>query len=187
MANPLWSKPGTKHLDLSRGGGDSKTMEYLLVVSLGIVILGSIVFFIVSLTGGGGTGVSGAKDMHFECTAEIGETAKVCGHQFIKSFEELNKERPQVMAEEMEGGTIRLDCPKCGAKRSALPMVACPKCKKHFLLASTKMLADMQDNIGEAGDQRPDLSTAEDVCPHCKQNRIEWYREQYKKKKKNKK
>ena len=160
-------------------------MEYILVLSLGVVIIGSVVFFISSITGGSGTGVSGAKDMHFECTAEG------CGNQFVKTFEELNKERPQVMAEEMEGGTIRLKCAKCNAEGSALPMVACPKCKKYFLLESTKMLAEMQDEMdgGEENGEnsmRPDLSQANDVCPHCGQDRIEWYREQYKKKKKKK-
>ena len=182
MTNPLWSKPGTKHLELRGGGGirDSKMMEYLLVLCLGLVIIGSIVFFVISIVGNGGTGAPGAQAMQFECTAEG------CGHQFTKSFEELNKERPEIMAEEMEGGTLRLDCPKCGTKRSALPMVACPKCKKHFLLESTRMLADLQDDVGPASEnqQRPDLSQAKDVCPHCGQDRIEWYREQYRKKKK---
>jgi Zn ribbon nucleic-acid-binding protein len=176
MSNPLWSHPGIRRLELGRGGGDSRKLEYLMIGALSIIIIGSIGVAIYSMIGDKTPGSQQARDVNLECVK--------CGHQFTKAPKDLNVGGPDGMIFE-EMGIVQLDCPKCGAKKSCLAMVKCPKCEKFFLAESTKQqVAQMQLPPPRPGGQAtPPPKPVRDICPHCGQDRMEWYREKYRKKK----
>ena len=107
-----------------------------------------------------------ATDLHLACTK--------CGHQFTKSFRGLAQGGPEEgVFEEM--GIVQLDCPKCAAKKCCLPMVKCPKCGKHYLGESIKQKAALLKGPAPPGRTKP----VRDICPHCKQDRMEWLRKKY--------
>jgi len=179
MPNRPWSHIGIKRLELGRGGGgDSRKVEYLMIGALSIIIAVSIGVLIYSLIGDSTPGGQQANDIQLECVK--------CAHQFAKAPADLNPGGSQGMILE-EMGIIQLDCPKCKAKKSCLPMVKCPKCKKFYLAESTKQqVAQIQTPPPPSGGQVKPAKpiTIKDVCPHCGQDRMEWYRQKYRKKKK---
>ena len=171
MSNPLWSHTGIKRLELRRGGGESRALEYVMIGVLSAIIVGSIGFFVYTLVVGERP-ARGQRltEMHFECTK--------CQHQFTKRPDELSQGGPEGMGFE-EMGMAQLDCPKCGEKKSCLPMVKCPKCGEYYLGESTKQQAALLK--APVPSKRPE--PLRDICPHCKQDRMEWYREKFRKKK----
>lgn len=176
MPNSLWSKAGARPLDLGRGSGDSRKLEYAMIVVLGAIIVGAIWAAVSSLVSDKTPRGPQARDMHLECAE--------CQHQFTRSPEELNEASPEGMIFE-EMGMAQLDCPKCKATKSCLPMVKCPKCGEFFLAESTKQQA-AQMNMPPPrtpAEQRKPPEVPRDICPHCGQDRVEWYRQKYRKKK----
>ena len=149
-----------KRLNLGGGGGGGgKGMEYLLAGTLAVIIVGSLGFTIWKFFGGK-TGSNTPTEMHFQCLK--------CKAEFELKPEEI----PQPSEQAMYGPeSMFIDCPKCGAKQSCLPMVQCPNpdCKKWYLPEATKFYA-----MNPAAAPTEELK---DVCPFCNTDRIQWYRE----------
>jgi phosphate transport system substrate-binding protein len=88
-----------------------------------------------------------------------------CGHQFTPDPDNARYE----MAMEM-GGAV--DCPKCRAKGSTLPMTRCPACEKYYVSELTRYQAQYY-----ASDQPPPPGPEpKQICPHCGTDYREWWR-----------
>ena len=117
-------------LEFGRGGD---AMEYFFAGSLAVVIIGALgltvyfTFFKSSAPAGANVAAM------YKCTK--------CGAEF--EVDDATRNRLQ------ESANPRADCPKCGAAKSALPMVKCFACGKYYV--------------------RPSLLKrgAKDVCPYC--------------------
>lgn len=136
MSGTIWQSKGVKNVEFSRSG--DKT-EFLFAIALGAVIvlaLALTVYFTVIKSdrpaAAAGTGLA-----MYQC--------EKCKAEFSVD--------PQKVADLVDADTMRdrlADCPKCGAKKSAWPMVKCPHCGKYYVRESLR---------------RP---SATDVCPYCK-------------------
>ena len=126
-----------------------------LAAGLAMVVVVTVCL-IVSLAGSDDPAAA-AEGMPFECTK--------CGHAFTVPTKELTLAQLNT-----NPASLRIDCPECGAKSAALPAVKCPQCGKPFLPASHK------DPAAKRAGQ------ARDVCPHCKTDRAQWFRDHYGKK-----
>ena len=76
----------------------------------------------------------------------------------------------------LRGVALRLyatDTAAQGAEQSAVLMTQCPNCKEYYV---SPMAADPEAFM--RGGEMP-----RDVCPHCGTDRMEWYKENLKKKK----
>jgi len=118
-----------------------------------------------------------SRQMHFECIK--------CEHAFSLGAKELKKAVPDMMG---EMGMLHVACPKCKARKAALPATKCPKCEKHFLSAGMKQHAEMlagMEAAAKAGRkyQRPTQPVAKTVCGHCGTDIAQWYRQKYRRKK----
>jgi len=164
------SHGGAKRLNLGRGGGKGFNMEYLFAGALAAIIVGSLALTIY-FTFGGHRGARGPREIHFKCIK--------CGYEFTKKPEELRAMSPgepsmdMMFVPGME--PMALDCPKCGAKKSAFMAVKCPNpdCGAYYI--SPYMLNP------EAMTEGKELR---DVCPKCGTDRVQWYLEHRKKRKK---
>jgi len=158
------SRGGAQRLNLGRGGGKGFNMEYLFAGALAVIILGSLILTIY-FTLGGGEPSPGDLEVTFKCAK--------CGYEFSKKPEEVRPMGPDMMPMPMGApgmAPIALDCPKCGAKKSAFQAVKCPNCGAFYISQiTTHPVAP-----GEGRQLR-------DVCPKCGTDRIQWYREHRKK------
>jgi len=60
---------------------------------------------------------------------------------------------------------VRVDCPKCGAKDSAVLMIPCPNCGNFYVPPSA------------AAASQPAARAPRDICPYCGTDRRQWIRE----------
>ena len=98
-----------------------------------------------------------------------------CGYE----FEVDPKNSPAMKMLDTPGkGTPRIDCPKCGAKESCLPMVRCPdpKCGKYFV--SPRLDYNDRAMRGQVG---PNEEAPKEICPYCQTDRLQWWKEHRKK------
>ena len=74
---------------------------------------------------------------------------------------------------DMGMGMGNVDCPECNAKKSGQMMIVCPNtdCGKHYVSAYMIYEQKMMRGGGNRNEAPP-----KDICPHCKTDRIEWYR-----------
>ncbi|MDY6914558.1 MAG: hypothetical protein SVT52_08905 [Planctomycetota bacterium] len=163
--NTVYNGVGAKRLDLDGASDKSgKNMEYLLIAALSVIIVASLgltIYF--SLFSGRPT--HRAAEQWFKC--------QKCGKEFSIKPEDIPLDTMGIM---MVGpGALRLDCPACGAKKSAYQMVRCPNpdCQKYYVPESSKDPEAMLQG-----------KEFKDICPYCKTDRIQWYREHRKKRKK---
>ncbi|NLW87078.1 MAG: hypothetical protein GXY38_09420 [Planctomycetes bacterium] len=137
--------------------GGNKT-EYILAALLGLVIIGALALTINTYMGGN---KPKAQEIIFECAS--------CKHQFEVKPEEL-------YSEDSAYGPMMdmpvLDCPSCGTKKSCWQTSKCPACGGRFI--SQSMMVQMQY---ESRGQMAPQEMMRDVCPHCGQDIIEWYKQ----------
>ncbi len=134
-----------------RAGSTSQVL--LIVLLIAIIAVAVAVSTREFVTSPGDPGPS-PQGMHLQC--------QKCKHEFVRTGKEMT------LAElNTPEARLRLDCPNCGAKRSAVPMMQCPKCKKYFVPPSY-----VQPGV-----------QARDVCPYCGTDRAAWYAEYYDKNK----
>ena len=174
MSKPLRSHVGIKRLQLSRGSGESRLMEYGMIAALGAIILGAIGYFVyTTFLGGGSGGPSISQDMKFKCTNPD------CGKEHARSPKDMSGGDPESMMMMEDAGMARMDCPHCKAKKSCLIMTKCPECGTYYLAASTLQIAEQAARGGGAVSPPP-TAAVRDVCPKCGTDRMEWYRKKYK-------
>jgi len=146
---------GLKRLNL---GGAGKS-EYLMIGALVVIIVGSLVFTIMRFTGDGAGGGGPAAEMKFQC--------QQCGHIFTP--DPAQGEQYEMA---MEMGMAGLDCPNCGAEKSALIMTKCPSCGEYYVSDQTKWEAKYS-----MSDQPPPPGPApRSVCPKCGTDYQDWWR-----------
>jgi hypothetical protein len=158
--------PGSRPSRLAFGG---RGTEYILIGGLLIIIVGSVA---LSIFGGGKGGPGDIKPM-WECQA--------CQHRFepppVK--EAPIRRGPGFIDDDMR--MVFLDCPKCSAKESCLPMTKCLECGEFYVSEPTKWRAKYQK-------ENPNLMTIptgrppKNICPHCKTDQREWRRARRKEK-----
>lgn len=135
---------------LHSGGGTGRQWrpkEYLLGGGLGLVIVGALVVTIWSLVPHSPGGVSA--EQHFFCTK--------CNAEFPVDMKNLSPEqRAALLPGPMYRGGI--DCPKCGAKNSAVLMVHCVNkdCGRWFV---------------------PSAAGGRLTCPYCKTDQAKYAEE----------
>ncbi len=127
----FWRKGEVKRFELFRGGGD-KT-EYLFAAALALIVVGALYLTLKTVIWPAPQSYGMKWAQCEKCKAEFQVDAD-------KHPEIINGETP---------ASKKQDCPKCGAKRSAWIMNACPKCGKNFVRPS----------VLHPG--------AKDVCPFC--------------------
>lgn len=100
---------------------------------------------------------------------------KQCGHE----FEPAEDKRPKDMMMMGPGMMpFRADCPKCGKKKCSVRMARCPHCEKYYISPRMDFDERMMQGEIEQGEEPP-----ADICAHCKTDRIQWYRDNRKRKK----
>ncbi len=130
-----------------RAGSTSQVL--LIVLLIAVIAVAVAVSTREFVTSPGDPGPS-AEGMHLQCLK--------CKHEFIRTGKEMTLGELNTPE-----ARLRLDCPNCGGKRSAVPMMECPKCKKYFVPASY---------LQPGG-------RARDVCTHCGTDRAAWWAEYY--------
>jgi len=160
---------GLKRFDI--GGGGGRLPEILFAVALGAIIVGGAwLSYMHGCRGSKGTPVKpGDMLLHFKC--------EKCGHEFTKK----PSDRPEPTPEMFGPSFSVTDCPKCGGEKCAYLMIKCPNCGKYYVSESHKAMVKALES--------PDFRKAHtpavrDVCPYCKVDRIDFYREKQKKKRK---
>jgi hypothetical protein len=151
-----WSGYRGKHLDFAffKGGG---RMEYLVAAVLGIVIIGAAYLTIRQFFGDDTPSVS--DKLNYKC--------EKCGFEFTKKLSEM----PMVRNPGDQISAMKLDCPSCKAKGTCLREMECPNCHKLFIGASEKaMIARFQSGRGSGPEPH-------DVCPFCKTDVQEWWKQ----------
>jgi ribosomal protein L32 len=154
----LSQQPGVKRLNIGGGGGGGSGTEFLLIGALALIIVGSLFLGVRQGCGPSRTAVEPQEVFYF---------CQKCKQKFKpdpNSLAELEMYAPM--------GIMRLDCPLCGAKKSAVPMVKCPNCGEYYV--SPQLAYEEQMMMGR------DLSNVQmpkDICPHCGTDRMQWYRE----------
>ena len=71
---------------------------------------------------------------------------------------------------------VFLDCPKCKARESCLPMTICIECKKFYVSGPTKWRAEFQKANPDQPFPIPSGRPPKNVCPHCRTDQREWRR-----------
>ena len=152
-------------------------MQYILLGTLGLVIVISLISVISGFTGKKKIKYE-PKDMHFFCL----ETEK----EFVLTPDEVikvakNKEGGQDELGPMMGpgpGTMGFDMfieSPYTKKKTAVAMRECPNCKKYYVPGHIKA---MYNEEALTKKQR------QAVCPHCGTNLRKWFKNKQKKKKK---
>jgi len=138
---------------------DEKVRRILLIGGLCALTAGAVAISIYFAASDSTGQASADRRLHFQCER--------CGHQFVKELSEQ-----ELASTAVDPRVFRIDCPKCGAKGSCILMVRCPQCGKYFLPDSHRY------GLSERQRRRP-----RDICPYCKTDRAEWFRNHYKKRK----
>jgi hypothetical protein len=155
MSRTNWSKYGIKRLDFSfKGIGKS---EYLVAAVLGLVIIGAAYGIYRGIAGP--SQPKGPDWFMYKC--------EKCGDERKVPVKELP--RPQHLADEAD--LMKLDCTKCGAKKSCWQERECPNCHAYFVPQS--QIAHWEAvRVG-----RGDPGGVRDVCPKCGTDINKWYME----------
>ena len=96
---------------------------------------------------------------------------------FCKKCNQEFELKPDAMPPEMEYGggpemeNWKPDCPTCNDKKQVVPMVKCPQCKKYYVSPRQEYDEKMSRGQDMTGVEPP-----KDICPHCKTDRMQWYR-----------
>jgi len=175
MSNSAWQSPGIRKLNLGGGGGGGgdRKMEYLLVGVLALIIVGSLAGVLWQIFGGGTSAPSGPPVLRFKCSK--------CGHEWEKDMSQMEPDNPEFMMG--PGGYMAAqDCPACKEKATGDQMVQCPNpdCKKWYV--SEQMKFERRMMMGQA---TPEEQPPKDICPYCGTDRVDWYYQEAKKRRKN--
>ena len=108
---------------------------------------------------------------------------EACSKEFEVDYSKQSPEERLGMMEMGPGMMKMPNCPLCGAKESGLPMVRCPKtdCLKYYVGESAEFHKRMA-----AGDFDPGMEQPRDICPHCGTDRMKWYKEHRKRRRRRK-
>jgi hypothetical protein len=149
------------------GGGKNRTMEYVLIGSLGLIIVCCLGYASYHFWGHNGPSLSNiGGDVHFKCTKEG------CGYEFTMTEAEIRQaERDGKAVFDPMRGNVRVACKKCG-EMGARPMIQCPICHGWYLGPDPSV----RRLRGEPGATAPSSE-----CPLCHKNIAEWENEQYEK------
>jgi hypothetical protein len=166
MSKSNWSGLGEKRFDFSAFKSAGKT-EYLIAGVLGVIILGAAYLTIRQFMGD--TGPIGPITLMYKC--DPNGTPKGCGHEFPKKVSDLMKELPPARDPSDEAMTLKINCPKCGAKSSCWQERQCPNpaCKKWYIPNSTRA------HYEALRSGRGDPMNVRDYCPWCKIDIQKWY------------
>ena len=132
----------------------SKIVDVMLAAAVGVVIVAALAAIAVQFPA--------ARAGTAKTATEVGWQCRNCRHEWrvgLAQLVKLNAAGPQ--------RALRLDCPACGAQRAGVPMVQCPRCKKLYVPHS----------MAASADGRP--RSAGEICPHCKTDRIEWWKREH--------
>lgn len=134
-------------------------MQYVLAGTLILIIIISLSTVIMNLTGSSRT--HEIKEMHFYCL----ETDK----EFVVKPEDLYKNE-NMMEPEMMGPMGMYMMSPYTNERTAVPMTLCPNCKKYFVPEYY-----LQEHYDDEAYYMMDQGNL--ICPHCKTDIIQWYRD----------
>jgi len=152
---------GKTHVGGHRGG--EVKMEYILGAALAVIIVGSLVLMIAPFFRGSKSQGSSTQKWHYQCQACQGEwDASPADIMDEMKLDQQNSGIPG-------GGDPQLyrpDCPLCGAKKSSIRMIKCPKCGRWFVT----------DEMKQPRHPMAPPSVAPQVCPYCGTDRREWIR-----------
>ncbi len=133
MIQTGWPRRSIKALEFGRGSGDKG--EYFFAAALAAVIVGALALTIYfTFIARGPSGPKKEEGWMYHCFN--------CGAEFHVDQKAMNRLEEQ--------DDTRADCPKCGAKHSAVKMLKCFKCGKFFV--RTRLL---------------NRRAKRDVCPYC--------------------
>jgi hypothetical protein len=155
------------------GGGKSRTMEYVLIVALGVIIVGCLVVAAYQIFGHSGSGGgNAATEVRFKCTKED------CGYEFTMTEVELRKAQQDNRAGfDPMRGNFRVPCPKCH-QLGARQMMQCPICHGWFLGPEPAMPGP-RGPMANPAQPGPQASSSE--CPLCHGDIVKWYNDEYEK------
>ncbi len=155
-------------MDISGGDGGAAWRERLIIVALILIIVGSVAMSFYGILGSGTGDSERREDMHFQCGK--------CGKPFTRTYAEVAAEAARAETDDDEDPRQMIDCTLCKAKNCAGTMVKCPECGKHFLpFVFAPSPTDSEEVV---------LGEANNICPHCKTDRLEWFRKDYERRKK---
>ncbi|KPK79796.1 MAG: hypothetical protein AMJ81_12755 [Phycisphaerae bacterium SM23_33] len=134
-----------------------------MVAALVLIIAGSVAVGVYScLHPEQGASVP-PNEFHYKCG--------LCGHELVKTPQELVAEAAGGEVVDEEDPRFMIGCPACKGKRCCGQMVKCPECGKHFV--------PFEFVKSSAEPRAVALGRANNVCPRCKTDRVEWYRKDY--------
>lgn len=146
------------------GRGKNRKMQYVIIGSLGLIVVGCLAVVSYHVFGHGGSGAdvdNVPSETHFKCAKED------CGNEFTMTFEELRQARQETpVGADPTKYVLKVRCKKCG-ELSALPESQCPSCHGWFL-------APQQPATGVQG-APPDPKAVTLKCPLCGIDVNEWY------------
>jgi len=93
-----------------------------------------------------------------------------CQHEFTVTKDYFRRLAQSGDSEENPALSQYIDCPACKARHSAGMMIRCPACGKFYVPWTVSAAFDAQ--MG-----RPPRTDTKDVCPYCKTDRNQWYRD----------
>ena len=131
-------------------------MEHVFGGALAAVIVAAVALTIWQTMFAGPGNVQKAGTPQYKCLE--------CGYVFEQ--EQIPRDR---MREAIDPALVLLDCPDCGAERSAMQMIRCPDCGEYYI--SQRSLYQVEHN------GRPAPEDVRDVCPECGTDRLQYARE----------
>ena len=135
-------------------GGSAGGQPVPLVI-LTIVVLAMALLTVWDAATGGSSKINLNKKIPFKCTK--------CSAVVYYTIKDLQKmQKPGQMGPMM--GPLKLDCPKCGGKKTLTQAVQCPKCGEVFIM-----------------EMDPKTGMFDDKCPKCGSSYAEAWREKYRK------
>jgi DNA-directed RNA polymerase subunit M/transcription elongation factor TFIIS len=138
--------------------GDKK--EKIVAIVLVVVIVGTVAGLILSAVTGGGAPPK--RDVHLICQA-CDYQYTMSPEEFQQKMEEIGEDQSAVAGDPMAQIGPVFDCPDCGEQKSVWVARRCPNCHEYYIPQTDIAIYEAR----LAGEERPDLSGIEDVCPHC--------------------
>jgi hypothetical protein len=154
------------------GGGKNRTMEYVLIGSLGLIIVCCLGYAGYHFLGHGGPKGHAGGEVHFKCTKEG------CGYEFTMTEAEIRQaEKDGKAVFNPMQGNVKVTCKKCG-ELGARVMTQCPMCLGWYLGPDPSIRAPRRGWQGAEGQPDAGAQAPLTECPLCHKNFVEWYNQQ---------
>jgi len=157
---------GSGSLDLGGGSEPGRMKEYLLIAALAVIIIGSLVVTILYGLMGDAPKTRADQSIMFKCLE--------CGAEFEYDPAKQPKFKPEDVP---PMHSARVACQVCKKPFAALPMTKCPACGKYYLAAATLYEYEMELLELQGKDSSILGECPPTVCPHCKTDFHQWYRQ----------